>query len=167
MRFQRDWLRRVLTVPYVPTLGPVHPDTLTPDLFDEVIAASRAGRVLPFDKNRRWSHHKPDAVLAEEIVHRPEHTIIPVLSRRGAGTVKTYYYATQPPEQAALRAATRRWCAAHSAAAGRVIWFDPATPRPPRPAPACCSKSSATTHPRRRPRPGGSSRSRTARPRCA
>ncbi len=128
MRFQRDWLRRVLTVPYIPTLGPVHPDTFTPALFEEAVAASAAGRVLPFDKDSRWSDRKHDTVLADEVVHQPECTIIPVLSRRGTGAIKTYYYGTQAPDHAALRAATRRWCIAYGAAAGRVIWFDAAAP---------------------------------------
>jgi len=90
MRLRADWLRRVLTVPYVPTLGPVHPDALTADLFDEIIAASRTGDALPFDRDRRWSPRKRDIVLVDEIVHRPTHTIIPTLSRRGTGIVKTY-----------------------------------------------------------------------------
>ena len=29
-------------------------------------------------------------MLVDEIVHRPAHTIIPTLSRRGTGIVKTY-----------------------------------------------------------------------------
>lgn len=123
MRLRADWLRRVLTVPYVPTLGPVHPDALTADLFDEIIAASRTGHALPFDRDRRWSPRKRDIVLVDEIVHRPTHTIIPTLSRRGTGIVKTYYYGGSPhPDQLAV--ATRRWCATYGAAAGRVIWFN-------------------------------------------
>ena len=55
MRFRPRWLRRVLQVPVVPTLGPVHPDTLRPEIFDEIVAAARTGEMLPFDKERRWS----------------------------------------------------------------------------------------------------------------
>lgn len=128
MRFQRDWLRRVLSVPYVPTLGPVHPDALCPELFDDIVAASRTGRFLPFDKDRRWSHRKDHAVLVKEIVHQPNRTIIPTLSRRAGGMVKTYYYGTAAPDQPSLLAATRQWCMVYGARAGRVIWFDPATP---------------------------------------
>jgi GNAT superfamily N-acetyltransferase len=123
MRFRADWLREVLTVPYVPILGPVHPDVMDPAMFDEVIAASRTGAVLPFDKDSRWTSTKPDTVLVDEIVHRPDHTIVPVLSRRGAGVVKTYFYGTAADHQA-LREFTRRCCTAHGAAAGRIIWFD-------------------------------------------
>jgi len=76
MRFRPDWLRRVLHVPYVPTLGPVHADTLCVEVFDEVIAAGATGLSLPFDKDRRWSARKTEIVLADEyarrIVHRGE-----------------------------------------------------------------------------------------------
>jgi GNAT superfamily N-acetyltransferase len=128
VRFQPDWLHRVLRVPYVPTLGPVHPEALSPDLFDDVVTASRTGQLLPFDKDRRWSPRKDHWVLVGEIIHQPDQTIIPILSRRGGGTIKTYYYGTSAPDRDALGAITRRWCATYGARAGRVIWFDPATP---------------------------------------
>lgn len=63
----------MLRVPYVPTLGSVHPDTLCPELFDDVLAASWTGQVLPFDKDRRWSQRKDHILLAEEIIHRHGH----------------------------------------------------------------------------------------------
>jgi GNAT superfamily N-acetyltransferase len=129
MRFRPEWLRRVLHVPYVPTLGPVHPDTLDAEVFDEVIAAATAGVMLPFDKDRRWSARKSENVLVDEIVHRPDLTIVPTVSRRGRGTIKTYVYSPTRPDTAALRTATRRWCAAHGVHTGRVVWFHPeATP---------------------------------------
>ncbi|MEU0511628.1 GNAT family N-acetyltransferase [Amycolatopsis sp. NPDC006125] len=126
MHLRADWMSRVLTVPYIPVLGPTHPDLCTPEMFTElfadVLTASRAGVALPFDKDRRWSPAKADMVLVDEILHRPDHTIIPVLSRRGGGTVKTYFYGDSPDFDA-LRAATRRWCRTLDAASGRVIWF--------------------------------------------
>ena len=127
MRLRADWLSRVLTVPYVPILGPVHPDQFTAEMFTAVFAdiltASRTGTALPFDKDRRWSPRKTHTVLADEIIHRPDHTIIPTLSRRGSGTVRTFYYGHNPDADA-LRAFTRRCCTAHRAANGRVVWFD-------------------------------------------
>ncbi|MDQ7802654.1 GNAT family N-acetyltransferase [Amycolatopsis sp. A133] len=121
-------MRRVLQVPVVPTLGPVHPDTLQPEVFDEIVDAARTGEMLPFDKERRWSATKSETVLVDEIVHRPDLTIIPTLNHRGAGMIKTHVYGSLELDTAALRAATRRWCAAYGAATGRVIWF---TPEPP------------------------------------
>jgi hypothetical protein len=95
-------------VPYVPTLGPVHPGAFSPDLFDDIIAASQTGRLLPFDRDRRWSDRKDDSVLVGEIIHQPDQTIIPVVSRRAGGTIKTYYYGTSVPDREALAVATRR-----------------------------------------------------------
>lgn len=127
MRLRADWISRVLTVPYVPVLGPAHPDQLTPemfiDVFTEVLAASRAGTALPFDKDRRWSPDKADRVLVDEVTHRPDHTIIPVLTPRCAGTVKTFYYGPSP-DLDALRTTTRRCCTTYRAARGRVICFN-------------------------------------------
>src|SRR5256885_3619306 len=113
MRSRRRWLRRVLQVPVVPTLGPVHRGTLGPEIFDEVVAAARTGEMLPFDKERRWSTSKSETVLVDEIVHRPDLTIIPTLSRRGSGMIKTHVYSVTTPNTAALRTATQRCCASH------------------------------------------------------
>jgi GNAT superfamily N-acetyltransferase len=129
MRLRADWLSRVLDVPYVPILGPAHPDQFTAemfiDVFADVVAAGRAGTALPFDKDRRWSPRKTDTVLVDEIVHRPDCTIIPTLSRRGSGMVRTFCYGGAV-DLGVLRAATRRYCTAYGAAGGRVVWFDPA-----------------------------------------
>jgi GNAT superfamily N-acetyltransferase len=129
MRLRADWLSRVLKVPYLPILGPAHPDQFTAELFIDVFAniltASRSGTALPFDKDRRWSPRKTDSVLVDEIVHGPDQTIIPTLSRRGQGTVKTFYYG-HGPDLDDLRATTRRCCETYGAAVGRVVWFETA-----------------------------------------
>jgi GNAT superfamily N-acetyltransferase len=129
MRLRADWLSRVLNVPYVPILGPAHPDQFTAEMFTDVFAdiltASRAGTALPFDKDRRWSPRKTDTVLVDEVVHRPDYTIIPTLSRRGGGTIRTFYYG-HAPNLDDLRAATQRCCTTYGAANGRVVWFDTA-----------------------------------------
>ncbi|RSD10272.1 GNAT family N-acetyltransferase [Amycolatopsis eburnea] len=128
MRFRPSWLRRVLQAPVVPTLGPVHPDTLGPEIFDDVVAVAHTGEILPFDKERRWSAAKSESVLVDEIVHRPDLTILPTLSHRGTGMIKIHVYSPATPDIAALRQATRRWCAGHGAASGRLLWF---TAEPP------------------------------------
>jgi hypothetical protein len=129
MGLRANWLNRVLNVPYIPILGPAHPDQFTAemfiDVFADILTASRIGIALPFDKDRRWSPHKTDTVLVDEIVHRPDYTIIPTLSRRGRGIVKTFYYGHRVDIEN-LRAATRRCCQTHGAASGRVVWFDTA-----------------------------------------
>lgn len=114
-------------MPYVPILGPVHPDLADAALFDEVIDAALAGTVLPFDKDRRWTTRKYDVPLTDEIVHEPGRTIIPVLSPRSTLTIKLHYYGANP-DLTGLRRITRRLCAAHNATKGFVIVFETRSP---------------------------------------
>ncbi|MEV4683978.1 GNAT family N-acetyltransferase [Streptomyces kurssanovii] len=92
MFFRWDWLRPQLTAPIVPTLGPVHPDALTVGIFEDVLRAADTGGFLPYDKDRRWGGEKDEKVLHEDVVHHPERTLIPTLTRRGRGTVKVFAY---------------------------------------------------------------------------
>ncbi|MEV6589397.1 GNAT family N-acetyltransferase [Streptomyces acidicola] len=92
MLFRWDWLRPVLTAPIVPTIGPVHPDALTVDIFEDTLRAAVTGDFLPYDKDRRWSSKKDETVLTGDGVHRPDHTLIPTLTRRGRDTVKVFAY---------------------------------------------------------------------------
>ncbi|MFI2314008.1 hypothetical protein [Streptomyces sp. CB00072] len=43
-------------------------------------------------KDRRWGGEKGETVLREDVVHQPENTLIPTLTRRGRGTVKVFTY---------------------------------------------------------------------------
>lgn len=43
----------VSPVPYVPTLGPMHPAAITPGLWNQVVDVSGTGRFLPHDKDAR------------------------------------------------------------------------------------------------------------------
>ncbi len=150
MRLRADWLSRVLTVPYVPILGPTHPDQFTAEMFTDVFAdvlhASRAGTALSFDKDRRWSPHKTDTVLIDEIVHRPDHTIIPTLSTAAVGRSRPSTTAANPtsrssaPPPAATAPPTARPMAESS---GSPPTTPPRTP-PPRTARGFFSAISAT-----------------------
>jgi hypothetical protein len=51
MDLRWDWLHRVMRVPYLPTLGPLHPATLSAELLADVIAVAGTGRFLPHDKD--------------------------------------------------------------------------------------------------------------------
>ncbi len=137
MRLRWDWLGPVVTVPYVPTLGPVHPDALSQDLFDAVIDVSGTGRFLPYDKDRRWSHYKDERVLVGEIIHEPHRTVIPTLSSRGRGVVKVHHYSATPPRRDAAAEWAQKWCATYGAASARVIWFQASAPRQPAAAASC------------------------------
>ncbi|WP_327691091.1 GNAT family N-acetyltransferase [Streptomyces sp. NBC_00461] len=123
MRFRWDWLRPVVLAPYVPTIGPVHPSVLTEDLFtDTLIAASTDRRFLRYDKDIRWSDSKVETVLVEAVVHRPGETLIPTLSRRGAGMVKVHLYGIDDSALAATELA-QKLAAEHGAAKARIVRF--------------------------------------------
>ncbi|MFJ5229880.1 GNAT family N-acetyltransferase [Kitasatospora sp. NPDC088391] len=126
MELDWDWLRPVLTVPYVPTLGPIHPDALGPGLFAEVLAVVGTGRFLAHDKDQRWSPEKDERVLTAEIVHRPGLTLIPTLTRRGRGCVKLHHYSTQAPNLPDLLDTAAKIAADHGAQTARVLWFQTA-----------------------------------------
>ncbi|MEU0402491.1 GNAT family N-acetyltransferase [Streptomyces sp. NPDC006197] len=121
MFFRWDWLRPHLTAPIVPTLGPVHPDALTADLFEDILRVAVTGDFLPYDKDRRWGGEKGEKVLREGVVHQLEHTLIPTLNRRGRGTVKVFAYGLHDSvvEEAAELAA--KLAAGYDVAGARVV----------------------------------------------
>ncbi|MGH3721675.1 MAG: GNAT family N-acetyltransferase [Pseudonocardiaceae bacterium] len=122
MHFRWDWLSPVVRVPYVPTLGPVHPRALSAELFGAVVDVAGTGRFLPYDKDRRWSSTK-DEQIAGGIIHKPGLTIIPTLSTCGHRMVKIYHYGESPPRTGETVEWSRTWSAAFGKARGRVIWF--------------------------------------------
>ncbi|MFC8532935.1 GNAT family N-acetyltransferase [Streptomyces sp. NPDC057249] len=121
MFFRWDWIRPQLTAPIVPTLGPVHPDALTVSMFEDILRAADTGDFLPYDKDRRWGGEKDEIVLREDVVHQPEHTLIPTLTRRGRGTVKVFAYGLRDSvvEEAAELAA--KLAATHDVVNARVV----------------------------------------------
>ncbi|MFC4328707.1 GNAT family N-acetyltransferase [Streptomyces andamanensis] len=121
MFFRWDWLRPVLTAPIVPTLGPVHPDALSVGIFEDTLRAAGTRDFLPYDKDRRWGGEKDEKVLREDVVHQPEHTLVPTLTRRGRGTVKVFAYGLRDSvvDEAAELAA--KLAAAHDVAGARVV----------------------------------------------
>lgn len=127
MRLRADWLANCLTAPYVPTLGPVHPDCATADLF-EAVFTTPPGTFLPYDKDQRWFTTKDEMVLVEQIQHSVEQTTIATLNRRGGGRITAYHYAQQPPDMVTAAEATQKLVAEHGVEAGRVVWFQHSTP---------------------------------------
>ncbi|WP_032764679.1 GNAT family N-acetyltransferase [Streptomyces sp. CNS654] len=121
MFFRWDWLRPVLTAPIVPTLGPVHPDTLSVGLFEDVLRAADTGGFLPYDKDRRWGGEKDERALREDVVHQPGRTLVPTLTRRGRGAVKVFAYGLHGSavEEAAELAA--KLASVHDVARARVV----------------------------------------------
>jgi hypothetical protein len=111
-----DWLQPLITVPYVPTLGPVHPDCLTASLLADVLAVAGTGRFLTYDKHRRWTGLKDEHVLTSDITQQPGLVLIPAYSTRRQ-RLRVYLHsqdpaqrsrAGRPAEQAAQPRAPRR-----------------------------------------------------------
>jgi len=132
MRIRWDWLQPVMTAPYVPTLGPAHPQAITRQLFAEAVEISGTGRFLPYDKDCRWGDRKDEHLLAGAIAQQPGLVLVPTFSRRSRA-VKVHIYSNRP--HAALNRAAElaeRLCAAHAAERSRLIWFLPpgSTPDP-------------------------------------
>lgn len=124
MRFRWDWLRPMVTVPYVPTIGPVHPSVLTEDLFtDTVIAASTDQRFLRYDKDIRWSDFKDESVLVGDIVHERSGTLIPTRSSRGAGTLKVHVYSTDAQVHLMAHELAQKLAAVHGLRRTRIVRF--------------------------------------------
>ncbi|MFD3643727.1 GNAT family N-acetyltransferase [Streptomyces griseus] len=160
MFFRWDWLRPQLTVPIVPTLGPVHPDALTVGIFEDTLRAANTGDFLPYDKDRRWGGEKDEKVLREDVVHQPERTLIPTLNRRGRGAVKVFAYGLRDNvvDEAAELAA--KLATTHGVVNARVV--RPLGPRTAHPRGTRIQLKDFTTAPC--PAPGGPVRPVTAWP---
>lgn len=122
MRFRWDWLRPVVPISYVPTLGPVQPRALSAQLFNAIVDIADTGRFLSYDKDRRWSDKKDERVIVDGIVHEPGLTMIPTFTR-GRGLVKIHHYGDSPPQLSELAQWTSTRWVTFSLAACRVIWF--------------------------------------------
>lgn len=120
MRLTWDWLLPVMRVPYVPTIGPVHPDAISPHLFADIVRVAGTGTFLPYDKDQRWAERKDETVLPDAIEHTSVHTLIPTLARRGNGVLTIYSYG--PGHDKAANLATKL-AADHATATARVIAF--------------------------------------------
>lgn len=136
MEFRWDWLRPLLAAPYVPTLGPVHPKTLDPELFAEVARLAGTGRFLAHDKDRRWADTKDEQILVEAVVQQPGLVLVPTLCTRGT-VAKVHIYSDHPVtiKDHAARLC-RELCCGYSVPSGRLVWFAPPGSNPG-PAAAC------------------------------
>lgn len=126
MQIRWEWLHPVMTVPYVPTLGPVHPTAVTPGLVADVLAISGTSRFLPYDKDRRWGDHKDVQVLTVDITQGPGLVLIPTLNTNHAACVKVYLYSRDPRGSLGQAAELAiRLCRQHGVRKAQVVWFLP------------------------------------------
>ncbi|MEU1813472.1 hypothetical protein [Micromonospora aurantiaca (nom. illeg.)] len=112
-----DWTDTI-TVPYVPTIGPVHPDSVV-EVFRAVLA-SPPGQFLPYDKDRRWADRKDERVLPG-VALGPDRTAVATLARRRGGRVTVYEYGRDVDVPAA-RCRAASLAVRHRAASARVVW---------------------------------------------
>jgi GNAT superfamily N-acetyltransferase len=122
MRFREEWLSAVVRVPYVPTLGAVHPDAIGAILFDAIASVAGTGQFLPYDKDARWLAAKDEQVITGEVIHAPGLTVIPALNTRGQGTLKVYHYGHDRPDMGQVAEWAAKWRAAYGTRSARVIW---------------------------------------------
>lgn len=125
-----EWLSRTITVPYLPTLGPVHPDTDLAALLNAVHTVE-PGVFLPYDKMRRWYPAKDEHVLPELTEHTERHTRVITINRRGAGSLRLHHYASEAPSLVEARETAGKLAAGHGTATATVIWTQQHPPRPP------------------------------------
>ena len=157
MGIRWDWLKPLITAPYVPTLGPAHPAALTPGLFADVIGIAGTGRFLPHDKDRRWADRKDENALTGAITQEPGLVLIPTLTTRRNSCFKVHVY-SQDPRGALSRAAElgRRLCGEHDGGKGQLVWSLPPGSEPD-PVAACTRiqlRTFAPGHPAAKPGPG-------------
>ncbi|MET9405794.1 GNAT family N-acetyltransferase [Streptomyces sp. NPDC002935] len=123
MRLHWEWIEPLMPVPYVPTLGPVHPADLLPELFAAAVEIAGSGRFLPYDKDRRWSGRKAEHVLADAIEHGPHRTLLPTLLDQAGRTVRVHVYGTDRDSLSAGADLARKLAAVHRADRARVVSF--------------------------------------------
>ncbi|MEU6235716.1 GNAT family N-acetyltransferase [Kitasatospora sp. NPDC047058] len=120
MGFQWDWMRSRVSVPYLPTLGPLLPEAMSRELLEDVFAVAGTGDFLPHDKDRRWSEHKNEWVLVDSVVQDRERTLIPTLTSRGI--LRLHLYGA-PELLSEAQETAAKLAALHGAANARVVWF--------------------------------------------
>ncbi|MGW2249915.1 GNAT family N-acetyltransferase [Kitasatospora sp. NPDC001660] len=120
MDLRWDLLHPVMRVPYLPTLGPLHPDAVSPGLLTDVLAVAGTGEFLPHDKDRRWSDRKDERILIGDVHQDRNRTLIPTLTARGIFRVHLYGRPEHRPEAEELAA---KLTDAHDAVKARVVWF--------------------------------------------
>ncbi|MFB7669146.1 GNAT family N-acetyltransferase [Kitasatospora sp. NPDC056138] len=123
MELSWDLLHPVMSVPYLPTLGPLHPDALSADLLDAIAQVAATGGFLSHDKDRRWSDRKDERLLVGDVHQERPRTLLPTLTGRGVLRVHLYGAPEHRPE--AMETAAKL-AAVHDAASARVISFQAA-----------------------------------------
>ncbi len=140
------WFTGPLGVPYVPTLGPVHPGEYAAQLIRDVYAVAGTGQVLPYDKDVRWVGAKDEHVIGRVVATGgPDHpgqcgqpgqpgqpgsghcehagpgcgVVIPTLARRPRPRITLYCYGS--PDRGAIHRLAGDVRAEHPQAQVRLV----------------------------------------------
>jgi len=84
-------LKNHITVPYLPILGPVHPESITTKLITDLFCVGPTGNLLPYDKDCRWYSHKAEKLLLEHALHLKNGLILPTYNS-ATRRIKLYCY---------------------------------------------------------------------------
>ncbi|MDA2807153.1 GNAT family N-acetyltransferase [Nocardiopsis suaedae] len=126
MRDQSAPVGPVFPVPYLPTLGPVHPAAVTAGLWEQVLANNGTGRFLAHDPASRWGGTKNELVLHEDAAPDGRSAGVAVLCRRRRA-VTVYHYAAEIDSEREREAAAKL-AADHGAESARLLWLTPKAP---------------------------------------
>lgn len=118
-----DLADRITATSYIPTLGPIHPDERRPELWQQVLDNNGTGAFLEFDKARVWGGLKQDTVLTDHITTDDDFALVPVLDRRGPGTVDVYCYGDLDQAKASGADLAAKAAADHGTDRARLKWF--------------------------------------------
>ncbi len=111
----------VRVVPYLPTLGPLHPDEAARAVWSQVLSVNGTGRFLAYDKSSVWGGVKTQEVLVDSVTESVTGCLVPVLNRRGGGRVDVFVYGG-PAERGSVEQVARS-CAGREDAPSRLVWF--------------------------------------------
>ncbi|MEV7603130.1 GNAT family N-acetyltransferase [Kitasatospora sp. NPDC089797] len=140
-------MRSHVSVPYLPTLGPLHPDAMSSELLEDVFAVAGSGGFLSHDKDRRWADRKDEWVVVDDIVQDRERTLIPTIT--GRGILRVHLYGARGHLLEAREAAVKL-AVVHGAEKARVVWFQDVPD-----AAAACNRVQLRTFDRPAPAVGG------------
>lgn len=91
MSFDADLFLKQTDVPFVPTLGAVHPRALAASVSG-LISFAHDGTFLPYDKEKRWGGVKRERVLKDHIFQDESQTVIPTYQDGTVPLVRLYCY---------------------------------------------------------------------------
>ncbi len=92
MKLDSDLFLEHMTVPFVPTLGAMHPCALSASVMG-VLNFAHDGSFLPYDKEKRWGGVKRERLLKEHIFQDKSCTIIPTLN--DSSLIRLYCYGAE------------------------------------------------------------------------